>query len=212
MIISPAMMKIFEECPQKYKYIYIDKINLPQNKYFYQKGKNIHAMANYYLKGFNIDKLEVLLSKDEKSIWTYLKNCNYFKYDCIGSEYQLSCKVDNKWIGGRLDAFVKNKEDYYILDYKTGSVPENAEYDYQTMVYLLCADAFLKKYHSLKFIYIDLKNKTEKIINFDEQLKQEYTEKIKNILSAINLMKISQNLLLKNNKCKCDYYCICDKN
>ena len=54
MIISPAMLKIFEECPQKYKFMYVDKISLPQNKYFFEKGKKIHAIASYYIKGFDV--------------------------------------------------------------------------------------------------------------------------------------------------------------
>jgi len=211
MIISPAMMKIFEECQQKYLYMYVDKINLPQNKYFYEKGKNIHAMANYFLKGFDTKKLEQALNYEEKKVWTYLKSSKYFKYDVINSEYQLTSKVDEYWIGGRLDALVKNNNDYYILDYKTGSIPQNPEYDYQTMVYLICAAKLLKKYDSLTFVYLDLKNNDEKVIQFSENLKNEYLEKIKKVLFNINLVKNSHSVLLKNNKCNCDYYCICDK-
>lgn len=212
MIISPAMMKIFEECKQKYIYMYIDKINLPQNKYFFEKGKNIHAMANYFLKGYDISKLENILSDEEKNIWDYLKNPEYFKYDVINSEYQLSCKLNDNWIGGRLDALVRNKEDYFILDYKTGAIPPNPEFDYQTMVYLLCADKLIKKYNSLTFIYVDLKNKSEKQITFSKDLKLKYEERINKILNEITLAKFSNQKMLKNNKCICDYYCICQKN
>ena len=212
MIVSPAMMKIFEECPQKYIYIYVDKINLPQNKYFYEKGKNIHAIANYFLKGYDITKLEGALNQHENILWHYLKNCKYFKYECTNSEYQLSSKWGDFWIGGRLDALVKQNENYYILDYKTGLIPKNPEYDYQTMVYLLCTDKLLKKYDSLNFVYLDLKNNEEKIIKFSENLKKEYEKKIEKILFDMTLEKISHNGMLKNNKCICDYYCICDKN
>ena len=212
MIISPAMLKIFEECRQKFVYIYLDKINLPQNKYFYQKGKNIHAMANYYLKGYDISKLEKALTNEEQTIWNYLKNTEYFKYEIVNSEYQIACKFKDNWIGGRLDALVKNSDDYYILDYKTGSIPQNPEYEYQTMVYFLCADNLIKKYKSLNFVYVDLKNMNEKIIKFSQKLKKEYEDKIEKILFDINLIKKSKVTLLKNNKCNCDYYCICKKN
>ncbi len=212
MIISPAMLKTFEECPQKFVYIYSDKINLPQNKYIYAKGKNIHAMANYYLKGYDISKFENSLTNEEQNIWNYLKNIKYFKYEVVNSEYQLSCKLENNWVGGRLDALVKNNDDYYILDYKTGAIPQNPEYDYQTMVYLLCADKIIKKYDSLTFIYIDLKNNKEKSIKFSENLKLIYKEKLKKILNEINTIQILPKKVLKNNKCNCDYYCICKKN
>ena len=211
MIVSPAMMKIFEECQQKYIYIYIDKINLPQNKYVYQKGKHIHAIANYFLKGQAVSKLESVLSKEEKSLWDYLKNTCYFKYEVLNTEYQLSIKLTDYWIGGRLDALVKSNDDYYILDYKTGSIPQNPDFDYQTMVYLLCANQLIKKYNSLSFVYIDLKNKTEKIIKFSNDLKYEYENKINKILFNMDLVTKSHSVLLKNNKCICDYYCICPK-
>ena len=211
MIISPAMLKVFEECQQKYKYIYIDKISLPQNKRFFEKGKNLHAMANYYIKGFDISKLENALTSGEKEIWEYLKSVKYFKYNLLKSEYQISSKLGENWIGGRLDALVKNNENYYILDYKTGSIPENPEYDFQTIVYLLCADKLIKNYESLNFVYLDLKNKDEKIISFNEDLKQKYIEKTKKVLFDINLVKNFNPTLLKNNKCNCDYCCICPK-
>ena len=114
MIISPAIMKMFNECKQKYIYVYVDKINLPQNKYFFEKGKNIHAMANYYLKGIDVSKIETALTNAEKNIWNYLKTYKYFNYEVINSEYQLSCKIDKYWIGGRLDALVKDNQNYYI--------------------------------------------------------------------------------------------------
>ncbi len=212
MIISPAMMKIFEECQQKYLYIYVDKISLPQNKYFYEKGKNIHALANYFIKGYDVSKMENILTKEEKQIWDYLKKVKYFNYEFVKSEYQLTSKFGEKWIGGRLDALVKNGENYYILDYKTGSIPQNPEYDYQTIVYLLCADKLLKTYETLNFVYLDLKNFDEKVITLDENFKQKYEEKINKILASIEQVTNSQAVMLKNNKCKCDYYCICKKN
>ena len=96
MIISPAMMKIFEECQQKYLYIYVDKISLPQNKYFYEKGKNIHALANYFIKGYDVSKMENILTKEEKQIWDYLKKVKYFNYEFVKSEYQLTSKFSYK--------------------------------------------------------------------------------------------------------------------
>lgn len=211
MIISPAMLKIFEECPKKYFYMYVDKISLPQNKKFFEKGKNIHAMASYFMKGLDVSKLETALSSVEKDIWEYLKNTKYFTYEFLNSEYQISFKLDEYWFGGRLDALVKNDDDYYILDYKTGSIPKNPESDYQTMIYLLGIDKLLnQKYKSLNFVYLDLKNKDEKLIKFSDNLKNKYEENLKKIAEKC---KISQNFAKKNkdaNKCRCDYYKFCN--
>lgn len=154
------MLKIFEECPQKFFLKYIEKVSLPQRSTIFEKGKKIHALANYYLNGENIEKMEKILTADEKFAWDALKSSEYFKLKVFNTEYNLSCRIDKYWIGGRLDALVFDGKNYFILDYKTGKIPQNAEQDFQTIVYLLCSDKFLNKkdgYNSLKFIYIGLK-------------------------------------------------------
>ena len=210
MIISPAMLKIIEECPRKYFYMYVDKISLPQNKKLFEKGKNIHAIASYFIKNFDVSKLENALTTEEKDIWKYLKNTKYFGYELINSEYQISFKLDDNWFGGRLDALVKNKEDYYILDYKTGAIPKNPEFDFQTMIYLLAVDRLLnRKYKSLNFVYLDLKNKDEKIINFSDDFKQKYEENLKKVAKKIEISQSFQKISNQGNKCNCDYYKFC---
>ncbi len=210
MIISPAMLKIIEECPRKYFYMYMDKISLPQNKKLFEKGKNIHAIASYFIKNFDVSKLENALTTEEKDIWKYLKNTKYFGYEFINSEYQISFKLDDNWFGGRLDALVKNKEDYYILDYKTGAIPKNPEFDFQTMIYLLAVDRLLnQKYKSLNFVYLDLKNKDEKIINFSDDFKQKYEENLKKVAKKIEISQSFQKISNQGNKCNCDYYKFC---
>lgn len=209
MIISPAMLKIFEECPQKYKFMYVDKISLPQNKYFFEKGKKIHAIASYYIKGFDVSKLENALNETERKIWNYLKSTEYFKYEFLKSEYQLNMKIAECWIGGRLDALVKDENNYYILDYKTGEIPKNPEFDYQTMIYLLCADKKIKNYDSLSFVYLDLKNNSEYKIQFTDELKAMYKEKLSKTLKQLVLTTNYKQKMLQDNKCNCDYCKIC---
>ena len=209
MIISPAMLKIYEECPQKYEFIYMDKISLPQNKYFFEKGKKIHAIASYYIKGYKVSKLEDALTQKEKAVWEYLKSTKYFKYELLKSEYQLNMYLDKYWIGGRLDALVKNENDYYILDYKTGEIPKNPEYDYQTMIYLLCADKKINDYKSLNFVYLDLKNNSEYKITFSEEYKKECLKKLSSILTKLSAKTNYKKITLQDVKCNCDYCKIC---
>ena len=231
MIYSPNMLKTFDECQYKFFLKYIEKISLPQRSEIFEKGKKIHALANYYLKGFDISKMEKTLNADEKAFWESLKSNKYFKMTSVNTEYNLSCKVDKYWIGGRLDALMQvdakgNGEmengkwkmenfstHYYILDYKTGNIPQNAENDFQTIVYLLCADKFLNKkgrYNSLKFVYLGLKNGIEKEIELIETLKKSYEEKISQICQKIDFA-INSNVFLKCKDCsvRCEYCKIC---
>ena len=55
---------------------------------------------------------------------------------------------------------MKSNNNYYILDYKTGAIPKNPEIDFQTMIYLICANEVMTKgwgnNFNLEFVYIDL--------------------------------------------------------
>jgi len=210
---SPNMLKTFDECEQKFFFRYIQKLSLPQRSKIFETGKKIHALANYYLKGEDIEKMEKTFTEDEKTTWEALKSSEYFKLKVVNTEYNLSCKIEDYWVGGRLDAFVADGNNYFILDYKTGNIPKNAQQDFQTIVYLLCADKFLKAkegYNSLKFVYIGLKKSVEEEILLTEDLKKQYEEKIVSTCEKINFA-INSKVFSKNKEaCKfCEYNKLC---
>lgn len=212
---SPNMLKTFKSCPLKYKFKYIDRISLPQKASFFEKGKKVHALANYYLKGDDISKFEPTLNENEKIAWNNLKNNEFFSYKYVNSEYNLSCKIGDYWIGGRLDAIVKKhkneSETYYILDYKTGSIPQNPEYDYQTMAYLLCLSSapFITPQDEIKFVYIDLKNNQNCVIDFTQEKKVEYEKAITTICSNIENIQIPEDIEHQKMCDFCEYKKIC---
>lgn len=182
---SPNMLKTYESCPKKYYYRYVENISVPISSLPFEKGKKIHALANYYLQGVNISRIETALSQEEKDVWQLLLNNPFYKKDYLKSEFPIMTRLDDFWIGGRIDAIVHDAESYYILDYKTGSTPKNPEFDYQTMIYLLCVNKFLKKYDSLSFVYINLKDKNNYVIEFNDKLKSQYELKIKEACASI---------------------------
>jgi len=212
-VFSPNMLKTFEECPQKFFLKYVERVSLPQRSIIFEKGKKIHALANYYLNDFDIAKMEKFLTSDEKIAWESLKSNKYFKLNVVNTEYNLSCKVDKFWVGGRLDSLMINEGDFVILDYKTGNVPSIAEQDFQTIIYLLCADKFLSKkggYNSLKFIYLGLKNGIEKEILLTEELKKQYEERIIQICKKINFAIASNVFEINKEFCNhCEYNNFC---
>ena len=58
-ILSPNMLKTYELCPKKFCFKYIKGISMPVDDTVFETGKNIHALASYYLRKENIDKLEL---------------------------------------------------------------------------------------------------------------------------------------------------------
>lgn len=203
-LYSPNMLKTFESCPKKFFFKYIKKISMPIDDEIFELGKNIHALASYYLKKENIDKMELSLTEREKLIWEYLKKTKYFGYEGVNTEYNLSVKVGEHFFGGRLDALVKDNDTYYILDYKTGSAPKNAKYDYQTIIYLLAVKAFFKT-NNVVFVYLDLKNKEELKIELTGNLIKEYETKLIDTVKKIN----SEDFVKKFKNCNCEYNNIC---
>ena len=177
---------------------------MPVNDDIFEFGKNIHALASYYLRGENIDKMELSLSEREAAVWNYLKGIKYFGYEVVNTEYNLSLKLGDAFFGGRLDALVKEDDTYYILDYKTGSAPKNAKFDYQTMIYLLAVSKFFKT-DKVKFIYIDLKNKEELAVEYSPELGEEYQKRLVNAAAKIN----SDEIPPKKTECKCEYKAVC---
>lgn len=202
---SPNMLKTFEDCHKKFEYKYMQKIPMPQKSSPFEKGKKIHALANYYLNGADLTKLETALSEEENEIWQKLKSNSFFNKTYINSEYSLSAKIGNYWVGGRLDALMKDENYYYILDYKTGSIPKNTEYDFQTMIYLICAAKILNT-EKIKFVYIDLKNNENKVVEFSNELKRIYETKLLSTLEKIHMENFESNY----DKCKfCEYKKLC---
>lgn len=167
MIYSANMLKTYKTCPLKYKLKYVERFSLPQKFEVFEKGKKIHALAYYYLKGDDVSRFETALTPDESGVWARLKENEFFNMQTYRAEFDLNVKIDRFWVGGRLDAVVTDGADnYYILDYKTGAVPKNPEEDLQTLVYLAALEAHLEgEFKSLKFVYIDLKNNKNYIID-----------------------------------------------
>ena len=201
---SPNMLKTFDQCPKKFYLKYVKNISMPTNDEIFELGKNIHALASYYLRKENMHKMELSLSAREKNICEYLKGIAYFGFETVNTEYNLMVKVGEYFFGGRLDALVKKDDKFYILDYKTGSAPKNAKYDYQTMIYLLAVRAFFQT-DNVFFVYLDLKNKTEVVIELTPDLIKEYEIKLVDIVKKIE----SEEFIKKQKECKCEYSLIC---
>lgn len=201
---SPNMLKTYELCPKKFYLRYIKNISMPVNDEIFEFGKNIHALASYYLRGENIDKMEQALTPKEKEVWDYLKQVKYFSFEVINTEYNLAVKAGEYFFGGRLDALVKDNGIYYILDYKTGSAPKTPKFDFQTIIYLLAVKEFFKT-ENIIFIYLDLKHREEVKITYTPELENQYRARLLDTVSKIN----SQEIPLRKQDCKCEYSLIC---
>ena len=183
---------------------------MPVNNEIFEFGKNIHALASYYLRKEYLGKMEKSLTIKELALWEYLKESKYFSYDVIGTEYNLAVKIGNHFFGGRLDALVKNGSNYYILDYKTGSAPKNAKYDYQTIIYTLCVKEYFNT-DNVIFVYLDLNHRQEIVLPFSNDMNEDYKKRLLDISKQIDnyesIPKRQECSIKENNHC--EYSIIC---
>lgn len=205
MIFSANMLKTYNTCPQKYKFRYVEKFILPQRFEIFEKGKKIHALAYYYLRGDDISQFQTALTSDELLIWEQLRKNEFFNKKTYRAEFDLNCRVDRFWVGGRLDAVVYEGKSFYILDYKTGRIPEEPSQDLQTLVYLEALAQHLQgDFEELKFVYIDLKNNKNHIVDY----KLAHTEILEHICRLIESEKFP--ICVDKKTCEnCEYRKVC---
>ena len=207
-------LQMYDECPQKYKLCYIDKVHIVEPISKTQTGTAIHNLINYYLKGMDVSKMVEALNSNEKKLWHNFKNSNISNYKFVDSEYAFNLKIDEYWLSGRIDALFEYDGDYIIIDWKTGEkfTPDNVKF--QTSFYLLCMyeilklKGLLKKPEELSLHYVDLASDNAIRIGFDEDLYWNYKTQILNIIRKINENK--NFFCNKTDNCKkCKYYRAC---
>ena len=110
----------------------------------------------------------------------------------------------------RVDAVVvDNQNNYYILDYKTGNIPQDYKYAFQTMIYSLGCNSLFNDINTLRFVYINVRDVETKEVLFTESLKSEYETRISDVIS--NIKKDSFSVRKHSEKCNaCQYQKVCE--
>ena len=185
----------------------------PEKSNVIKNGEGTFKDAPFETFGDSLDKFELPDAQTDELKKTGQKKkasnvikagCGVFRLESL-NDFEEMCTVSSRtW--GITNALYKNKEDdtYYILDYKTGSAPKNAKFDYQTMIYLLAVSKFFKT-DKVKFIYIDLKNKEELAVEYSPELGEEYQKRLVNAAGKIN----SDEIPPKKTECNCEYKAVC---
>jgi hypothetical protein len=144
---------VWQQCRKKFYLKYIKEIKVPELENNFEFGKSVHALINYYLKGFEVDFLVKNASDDIKNTWKIINTGNFLcKNSVFLTEWQFNCnlKGTDYWLNGRIDAIFldKNTSKYTIIDWKTGqNIPKDAKFNPQTMIYLF---SFFKAQNDLR--------------------------------------------------------------
>ena len=157
---SYSAIKMYEQCPAKYKFTRIDKLPEPTGPAA-ERGKVIHAEIEAVLKGqleLVCDELEYLLPKMDE--WKQ-KNAESELEFAVDSDWNLVEFTDSRALfRGVIDLYYEQGDTAVVLDFKTGK-----ERDYLDQVRVYSTVIFATKPRIERIIpmieFIDLQKSTE---------------------------------------------------
>lgn len=155
MSLSHSSIKLYEQCPAKYKFIRIMHLKEPSGDAA-ERGKQIHAELEKSLVGLT------LLSPELEHWHDYVE---LLKSKKVQPELELGIKRDwsscsfsdpDAWLRGILDIFTIDGTAAYIADWKTG---KERYYEEQLKLYAALVFAAYSEVQTvnLDIVYVDLK-------------------------------------------------------
>jgi putative RecB family exonuclease len=232
--LSHSSISLYNECPQKYKFKYVDKI--PEKpRHFFSFGQSVHTALEYFygVKEAKAPPLEDVL-KHYRENWVSagykdeLQESEYFEqgrgiltrfHDKHAKdfalpffvEYAFTFEVDGVPVTGRIDRVDKLADGrLHVLDYKTGKQLQTGRIDTDsqlTMYQLACEKQLGSEVAELTFYHLPTL-KEHKAFRRPEPLVEELKKKI--VLTAESITKERFEPTPEEGKCRwCDYKPIC---
>ena len=156
--LSKSKINDYLQCPRKFRYSYINKIETEENEHF-KKGKDIHNIAedfiNIWKKDNSIDFLETLYELESKYEDDYKDHCQnlaeFFKekltcegYEVLSTEEDLLSEKYN--LSGKSDLVLEKDGKLTVIDYKTGKSSSVRDYVTELCYYkMLVEDKYPEK-------------------------------------------------------------------
>lgn len=232
--LSHSSISLYNECPQKYKFKYIDKV--PEKpRHFFSFGQSVHTALEYFydVKVPVAPSLEDVL-KHYREKWVsagYKDEAQESEYFELGRgiiarfhdkhaktfalpyfvEYAFSFEVDGVPVTGRIDRVDKLADGrLHVLDYKTGKQLSTGRIDTDsqlTMYQLACEKQLGAEVAELTFYHLPTL-KEHKAFRRPAPLVEELKKKI--VLTAESITKERFEPTPEESKCRwCDYKPIC---
>jgi len=204
---SYSKISSFEQCPLKFKFQYIDKINLLTENKHLEKGVRIHQIIEFYnpwnktLPEFNYKLLNEEEQKEIELIAQKFCNSDLGKKYLL-NDYQIGHEIEfgldyklnpinyynqnQCMLRGKIDFLIKENDKIIIVDWKTGKVP-NQKYisNHQTMLYAIWCFKMFNDINTIQAHYVYVEHNEIIAFIFTKEMLKNYTKtygsKIKSI-------------------------------
>ena len=156
--LSKSKINDYLQCPRKFRYSYINKIETEENEYF-KIGGDVHQIAEDFIKLWqkddSIDFLDTLYELESKYEDDYKDHCQnlaeFFKekltcegYEVLSTEEDLLSEKYN--LSGKSDLVLEKDGKLTVIDYKTGKSSSVRDYVTELCYYkMLVEDKYPEK-------------------------------------------------------------------
>ena len=130
--LSKSKINDYLQCPRKFRFRYIDEIEVPQNIYF-KIGSDVHQIAedfiNIWRRNKSIDVLNILLELEAAYEGDYKKHCinlaKFFTEKLVDEEYEVFSAEEYLMserynFSGLADIVLEKDNELTVIDYKSG--------------------------------------------------------------------------------------------
>lgn len=238
MHFSASGIKMYEDCPLKFKYNYILKIPTPQ-KSFFQLGTDMHAvfeqMSRLKMQGEvpDISKAREMLdvtwnphvfdsrtqeqqeySKMQKMLDFWMDFERHNPNETVEVEGEFEIKLDGARFGGYIDRLDRTPEgDYIVIDYKTGTTnlsKNKLKKDLQIALYCM---AVKEKYGKLPVqaghMYVNPELAELRLVDVSEEGVEAVAGRVREIVGRV--LEEDFDIKEETNCWFCDYKGICEQ-
>ncbi len=193
---SANSLKILDKDSENFRLKYKEGLFLNPDNSNTKAGQNLHNFLCFYLKGFDMTKIEASFSKKDRDFIDKIKEFDAIKTLKAADDGPLSgvvknieqpflikcggnklCSAANStqskaeeefYLTGRFDAILQTEKGVQIYDWKMVNLPKDAESDIQTVVYLYAASK-LYKTENVSITYVSLTKNESKTVSFDPE-------------------------------------------
>lgn len=204
---SANSLKILDKDPEMFRLKYAEGLFLNPDNSNAKAGQNLHSFLCFYLKGFDMGKIEASFSKKDREFLDKIKEFDAVKtlkdakHKDIEQPFLIKCDnfktasaVQNKpetlrefYLTGRFDAVLRLGDRVEIYDWKMVNIPKSPETDIQTIVYLYAASKLYRDCaaESISLTYVSLSKNENATVCFDSKF--DYFAKISSIVEKAKI-------------------------
>ncbi len=189
---SANSLKLLNKSTEEFKIKYEQNLCLIQDNQNAKAGENLHKFLCYYLKDFDTSKIEAAFSMKDKNFIEDIKNLDAVKIlksahrKFIEQPFLVKCHFQDKsgvfYLTGRYDAVLIKNDSINIYDWKSANIPDDPEFDIQTITYLYSASK-LYKTKNVSIEYVSLTK--DEAVKVCYNTSYNYFEKIESIVNKL---------------------------